>query len=103
MGLPACAIATYSAKVDTINGKPKDPYNTAVVEVLSARKDKPSEKVTFERLSELSGIKVRQLKYLLNDERQLHMGEFLSICTALKLDPADVVDEAMGKLAKAAE
>lgn len=83
--------------VDTSAEKPKDPYNSAITALL--RGAKGVERATFPALEAATGIKLRQLKALFNDEVPMHLGEFLAICNALKLDPADVVSQAVSRSA----
>ena len=78
-----------------------DPYNSAVAEVLYLRKAEI--RMTFPTLEAKTGIGGQTLKRLLNNHTSIHMGNFLALCTALGLDPAEVVEEAMSKLAKASE
>ena len=71
-----------------------DLYTTVIATVLRARKAEIQPPVTFDALEASTGIKVRRLKYLINGERPIHMGDFIRLTTALELDPAVIVTEA---------
>ena len=75
-------------------------FNTALGEVFTIRKDEPSRRMTYEVLSTKSGVKVRQLKYLLSGTRGMSVGEMLSIARALDLDPGQVVEDAAARAEK---
>ena len=71
-----------------------DLYTTVIATVLRARKAEIQPPVTFDALEASTGIKVRRLKYLINGERPIHMGDFIRLTTALNLDPAAVIQTA---------
>ena len=56
--------------------------------------------MTFEVLSDKTGIKVRQLKYLFNDQRAIHMRDYMAILKALDIDPGDAIREAQARVEK---
>ena len=75
-----------------------DPYDTAIAAVLRARKAELKPRVTFKSLEASTGIKVRRLKYLINGEHPIHMGDFVRLTTALDLDPAAVIQAATDRV-----
>jgi len=77
-----------------------DPYNTAIAALLRARKAEL--RVTFPTLETVTGIKLRQLKALVNDEVAIRMGDFIKLATALGMSPAKLVQAAADRVEKTA-
>ena len=96
--LPGCAIGAYSHHVDTPKNELDDTYNSAIAAVLRARKAELRPRLTFEALEATTGIKLRQLKYLFNGERAIHMADFCAITSALGLDPGWVIQSAADRV-----
>ena len=78
----------------------KDPYNAAIAAILKAQK--AALRATFPELETATGIKLRKLKALLNDEVSLRMGDFIRLTTALQLEPAATIQAAADRAEKTA-
>ena len=86
--------------METTNEKPKEPYNAAIAAILRAQKAEL--RATFPDLETATGIKLRKLKALLNDEVSLRMGDFILLTTALQLEPAATIQAAADRSEKTA-
>ena len=82
--------------MDTNKDETKDAYNSAIAAIMRARKAEL--RLTFEALEKSSGINLRTLKRLVNDERPFVMGNFVKLANALELDPAAVVQSAADRV-----
>ena len=82
--------------MDTPKDDNKDPYNSSIAAIMRARKAEL--RLTFEELEAGSGINLRTLKRLINDQRPILMGNFVKLAAALKLDPAAVVQSAADRV-----
>ena len=84
--------------MDTLKDDLKDPYNSAIAAIMRARKAEL--RLTFEELETKSGINLRTLKRLVNDQRPILMGNFVKLAAALELDPAETVQAAADRVEK---
>ena len=82
--------------MNTAHADEKDRYNAAIAATLRA--EKAELRATFPSLEAATGIKLRKLKALLNDEVSIRMGDFIRLTTALDLDPAVVITEAAARV-----
>lgn len=87
--------------MDTNQAEPTDAYNSAIAAIIRARKAEL--RLTFEALEASSGINLRTLKRLVNDQRPFLMGNFIKLTAALDLDPAEVVQSAASRVEKTSE
>jgi len=83
----------YDANVDTMSDGPKDIYNAALAEILRARKNE--KRLTFDELSEASGIKLRTLKRLINGEAELSFDQMVALGISLDLDVPAIIHDAI--------
>ena len=79
-----------------------DEHNSAIAVLFRCRKAEIGARMTFQVLADLTGLNLRQLKRLLNDERAMHMSEYVLIVSALGLDPGDALTDALARAKKAA-
>ena len=75
-------------------------FAAALADLLTIRKNDPRNRMTYDALSEKSGVKVRQLKYLLSGTREMSVTELRAIAGALGLEPGQVVDDAVARAVK---
>lgn len=64
------------------------------------REHKANQRFTFEQLSALSGMSIRQLKRVINDERVMNTDDMEAISRALGVSQAAVVREALTRMEK---
>lgn len=86
--------------MDTTDKTTGDLYNAAIAAQLRILKAGIGKSMTFSALEALTGIKLRQLKYLFNDQRSIHMSEYMVILQALGKDPAEAMAEAQAVVEK---
>lgn len=67
--------------------------NAALSEVLRNLKEKQG--LTFPQLAAKTGISVRQLKRVINDERAMSSDDIVKCCAALGVSFTDVLNEAV--------
>lgn len=84
--------------MNSADEKATDPYNAAIAAILRAQKAEL--RATFPSLETTTGIKLRKLKALLNDEVSIRMGDFILLTTALKLDAAATIQSAADRVEK---
>ena len=77
---------------------PVEGTNEAIAAILTIRQAFP--RVTDVKISELTGIKVDQVRRLMRGQRRFHVDEFELIAVALGMTPADVIAEAYARIAK---
>lgn len=78
--------------------KSGNPMNAALAaELTDWKKDK---RLTFEALNELTGISVRTLKRIFNDERVMDTDQIIEVSRALGVLPSQVVANALARLEK---
>lgn len=85
--------------MDTKSTEWKDAYNTAVAEVLRARKSEI--RMTFDELEAETGINIVTAKRLINGKRAINMSSFILLARALRFDqPSDVIIQADARMSK---
>lgn len=77
--------------------KSGNQLNGFLAEVLRECKGK---RYTFEQLAPLTGMSVRQLKRVLNDERVMNTDDMEAISRALGVSQGDILREALARLEK---
>lgn len=82
----------YGVQVDTEIEKSDDAYNAAIVRIMRHASD--DNKITYAVLAEKSGVNIRTVNRLMNNQRPFKMGQFISMAAALGLDPGAVIDQA---------
>lgn len=60
-------------------------------------------RMTFEELEQRSSIPVTSLKRYINGQRQIRLAQFFEICSALGIDPAEVVSAVQATLSRKLE
>ena len=78
--------------MDTTSG-PGDIYNAALAEILRAQKSK--KRMTFDALSEASGITLRTLKRLINGPSELSVDQVVALAVSLDLDVPTIIHDAI--------
>lgn len=84
--------------MDTRSVETREAYAAAIAAILRARKAELNMKNP--ELAEASGIPIDTFRwYFSENPRPMPIGAFLSLVTALKLDPGYVAEEAMTRVA----
>lgn len=73
-------------------------FTQAVGEVITIEKSKIKPRITYDAVSERTGISLRQVKRYFAGERSMSVEELHSVCEVLGLDLPDVMKQAWGRV-----